>query len=105
MIDQTVAAASRHERWLWALVAASLLGDIALTGFGLRRGLIEGNPVVRAAVTHAGIGMLVVLKAGAVGFGLTVRASLSGHERGVVPLGLGLPWVGATLVNATLLVA
>ncbi|SDG26481.1 DUF5658 family protein [Halorientalis regularis] len=104
-IDRAVLTASRHEGWLWTLVAVSLLADIALTQFGLQQGLTEGNPVARAAIAAAGIGMLGALKVGAVSVGLTLWLALSGHERAVVPLGLCLPWVGATLINATLLLA
>jgi hypothetical protein len=103
-IERTMSLASRHERWLWALVAVSLLGDVALTDLGLQRGLTEGNPVVRAAVADAGIGMLGALKVGVVGLGLAVWLGMADRERAAVPLGLAVPWLGATLVNATLLV-
>ena len=103
LINRTVTVASRHERWLWVLVTLSLLGDIALTELGLQQGLTEGNPVVRAAVADAGIGMLGVLKVAAVGVGLTAWVAMSDRGRAVVPLGLALPWLGATAINATLL--
>jgi predicted anti-sigma-YlaC factor YlaD len=102
-VERIVLAASRRERWLWALVAVSLLADVALTRLGLMQGLTEGNPVVRAAIADAGIGMLGALKIGAVSLGLTAWLAMPDHERAVVPLGLALPWLGATLVNATLL--
>ncbi|WP_336000784.1 DUF5658 family protein [Halorientalis halophila] len=101
--ERTLAVAGRHEHWLWALVACSLLADVGLTNYGLRQGLTEGNPVVRAAVADAGIGSLGLLKAGAVALGLSLWLRLPRRERAVVPLGLCLPWVGAALVNASLL--
>ncbi|SEN47323.1 hypothetical protein SAMN05216388_1003199 [Halorientalis persicus] len=102
-VERIVLAASRRERWLWALVAVTLLADIVLTHRGLVRGLTEGNPVVRAAVADAGIGMLGALKVGAVSLGLTAWRAMPDRERAVVPLGLALPWLGASVVNATLL--
>ena len=102
-IERTLVAAGRRERWLWALVACSLLADVLLTHHGLRQGLTEGNPLVRSLVAEAGIGTLGVLKGGVVALGLTVRSTLPARERAVVPIALCLPWLGATLVNAALL--
>lgn len=102
-VERIVLAASRQEQWLWALVAVTLLGDIVLTRQGLTQGLTEGNPVVRTAIADGGIGMLGALKGVAVGLGLTTWLAMPEHERVVVPLGLALPWLGATLVNAALL--
>lgn len=102
-VERVVLAASRRERWLWALVVVTLLADIALTRQGLMQGLTEGNPIARTAIANGGIGMLGALKVGAVSLGLTTWLAMSSHERAVVPLGLALPWLGATLVNATLL--
>jgi hypothetical protein len=101
--ERALAVAGRHERWLWALVALSLLADVALTGYGLSQGLTEGNPVVRAAVADGGIGSLGLMKVAALGLGLSLWVRMSARERAVVPLGLCLPWAGAALVNASLL--
>lgn len=102
-IERAVSAASRHEPVLWTLVAVSLVGDVLLTHHGLQSGLTEGNPLVRNAVADAGIGMLGALKVGAVSLGLTAWLAMSGRERAVVPLGLALPWLAATVLNTALL--
>lgn len=103
--ERVVAAIRRNERSLWALALLLLALDVALTLYGLERGLTEGNPVARAAMDAVGPALAMVLMktfslvvAGACAFALPRR------YRGIVPLGLSLPWGVAVLINATLIV-
>lgn len=96
--------AAPSQRTLWALVACALVADVVLTQYGLATGATEANPVVRQAVAAGGPGMLWVLKAGAVAVGVAAWRRLAHPERGIVPLGLALPWAGAAVVNLAVLV-
>jgi len=91
------------ERLLWGVVVATMLADIYLTQLGLQHGLREGNPVVRGLIETAGIAALAALKLGVVGLGGAVRALVPDRHAIAVPAGLALPWLGAVLVNGTLL--
>ncbi|MFB6166107.1 MAG: DUF5658 family protein [Haloarculaceae archaeon] len=97
------AAARRHERLLWAIALATLLADVALTAYGLRVGLTEGNPIVRVALLHSGFAAMAGLKLLSLAVGLAAWALLPRRHRAVVPLGLALPWGGAVVSNAALL--
>lgn len=95
----------RHQLSLWLFVGLALVADVALTRYGLARGVPEGNPVVRTALTHGGMVMLWVLKVGAVAVGASVWRRMADPHRTVVPLGLALPWIGASLLNVATLTA
>ncbi|MDS0221427.1 DUF5658 family protein [Haloarcula sp. S1AR25-5A] len=93
------------ERELWLVVVATLVVDVWLTHVGLQHGLHEGNPVMRAAIETFGIAVLALTKVGVLGLAGLIRRALSAQRGVVVPLGLALPWVGAVLINAALLVS
>jgi len=93
------------ERELWLVVVATLVVDVWLTHIGLQHGLHEGNPVMRAAIETFGIAVLALTKVAVLGLAGLTRRALSEQRGVVVPLGLALPWVGAVLINATLLVS
>ncbi len=91
------------ERELWLLAVVGLFGDLALTVYGLERGLTEANPVARAALAAHGYAALAVMKAGALSVGVAGWLLLPRSHRAVVPLALAAPWTLAVLVNAVTL--
>jgi hypothetical protein len=93
------------ERELWLVVVATLVVDVWLTHVGLQHGLHEGNPVMRAAIETFGIAVLALTKVGVLALAGLTRQALSQQRGVVVPLGLALPWAGAVLINAALLVS
>jgi hypothetical protein len=93
------------ERELWLVVVATLVVDVWLTHIGLQHGLHEGNPVMRAAIETFGIAALGLTKVGVLGLAGLTRRLLSDQRGVVVPLGLALPWSGAVVINATLLLS
>jgi hypothetical protein len=95
----------RRELALWLFAVGALLGDLLSTQYGLANGLTEGNPVVRGALERGGMLSHGLLKAGILSAGLGVWAVLPERQRRAVPLGLGLPWCCAAVLNATMLVA
>ncbi|MFB6074165.1 MAG: DUF5658 family protein [Haloarculaceae archaeon] len=86
------------EGLLWLVVLASLTADVYLTYRGLRTGLVEGNPAMRAAFEVAGFAALGLVKVLIVGTAGLYRAWRPRHGVAVA-LGLALPWAGAVLVN------
>lgn len=95
-----------HETELWALAVATLVGDLALTTYGLQQGLSEANPVASAAAADHGVVGLAALKGFALAVGLGGWLVLPERAQAVVPLALSLPWTLAVVVNlATLAVA
>ena len=91
------------ERELWLVVVVTLLADVWLTHVGLQQGLHERNPAVRLLVETSGIAAVLGLKLLVLGVAGLVRELVPGRQAPVVPLGLSLPWGGAALVNAALL--
>ena len=92
------------ERYLWWLVLLSLTLDIALTYHGVNRGLTEANPIVRLAMERVGtVVALLSLKGFAVVVGCVGWSILPRKYRGIVPLGMALPWTIASLLNLSLL--
>ena len=87
------------ERYLWVLVALSLVGDIVTTFVGLHLGLAESNPVARGAIEGYGLAGMLALKGLAIGVGLVCRPMLPEAYRPIVPAGLALPWTIAVGVN------
>ena len=93
------------ERELWLVVVATLVVDVWLTHIGLQHGLHEGNPVMRVAIETFGIAALGLTKVGVLGLAGLTRRQLSDQRGVVVPLGIALPWAGAVVINATLLLS
>jgi hypothetical protein len=97
------ASLSRHEGVLWAVVVASMVADLLLTYHGVENGLRESNPVANAALERFGHAALVALKLFAIGVGLACRPLLPREYVAVVPLGLAIPWVVASLINVVVI--
>lgn len=87
------------ERVLWALVALSLVGDLATTFAGLHVGLTESNPIARGAIDGHGVAGMLGLKAGALAVALVGRSLLPDEYGPIVPAGLAVPWLAAVAVN------
>jgi hypothetical protein len=90
--------ASTAELLLWAAVLAALVADVYSTYWGLKLGLAEWNPVMRWAVEALGFPSLAASKVIVVGLGGAVR-SAEVVWAPAVPLGIGLPWTVAALLN------
>lgn len=103
-VDTGWAALARNERTLWAAALIAGLSDVLLTYYGLENGLIERNPIGRAAILRAGYEGMVVVKALAVGVGLAWLPVLPDRYTVVVPLCLALPWAIAATINGALIV-
>lgn len=103
LLDDARVRLAGVERELWMLALLGLVGDLALTVYGLERGLTEANPVARAALAAHGYPALAAMKAGAVAVGVGGWLVLPRRHRAVVPLALALPWTLAVLVNAVTL--
>lgn len=90
----------RHEWVLWGLVLLGLVGDVALTYYGITSGIPEGNPIVAASIEQFGnLGGILVTKAVAMGVALAAWAYLSERYRAVVPVALAPPWLLAAAIN------
>jgi hypothetical protein len=94
---------ARHERSLWAVVVLSALADVLLTYYGLQIGLTEANPIARGAIEGYGYWTMLALKGGALSVGVACWAALPDRFSPVIPLGLAIPWVVASLINLTLI--
>jgi len=92
----------RVERALWALVAVGLVGDLVTTYYGLQVGLVESNPVARAAIERFGFAAMGGLKLFAVGVGVGCRRLLPDSHGALVPAGLAVPWLAAAAINLSL---
>jgi hypothetical protein len=91
----------RRERALWLLVVLSLVADVVLTHHGLAGGATELNPVASALMETIGaLPAMTVLKLGALLVGVVAWTIMPTRHRGLVPLGLAVPWTLASLVNA-----
>lgn len=87
---------------LWLVVLSTLTLDIVLTYLGLQSGLTEGNPVMGYAFEHVGFAVLGLVKV--VVLGTAGLAREYAPEYGpVIPLGLAVPWLFASVVNYALL--
>lgn len=100
LLDDARETLAGVERELWMLALLGLVGDLALTVYGLERGLAEANPFARAAVHAHGYGALAALKAGALALGVGGWLLLPRRHRAVVPLALAAPWTLAVVANA-----
>jgi hypothetical protein len=103
LLDRARERLAGVERELWLLALLALVGDLALTVYGLERGLAEANPVARVALAAHGYAALVAMKAGALSVGVGGWLLLPRRHRSVVPLALAMPWTLAVLVNAATL--
>jgi len=90
---------------LWALLFVMMVLDVILTIYGLQLGLVEGNPIARAAIDRFGAFGLVSLKGLSIAIAIVGWARVERRFRGLVPLGISLVWGFAVAVNALLIVA
>jgi len=91
----------RRERALWLLVVLSLVADVVLTHYGLAGGATELNPVAGALMATIGtLPAMTALKGAALLVGVVAWTVIPTRHRGLVPLGLAVPWTIASLVNA-----
>jgi len=86
---------------LWLIALPTLTIDVFLTYRGLRMGLTEGNPVMRATSDTMGFAALGLLKAPILGSAGSHR-ELRPEYGAVIPAGLAIPWFVAITVNASL---
>jgi len=99
-LDAIATRTTARASWLWAVAAASLAADGVLTAYGLRLGLHEANPVAADLVASVGVvAALALLKGGAVGIAVVAWIVMPTDYRGLVPAGLALPWVVASVLN------
>ena len=102
LLERLVRVADEFEELLWLFVLVVLTADIILTYQGLRHGLTEANPIMHHAFEGVGFAMLGLTKAVVLGFAGVARELLP--ERGpVIPVGLGIPWFAAVVVNVVML--
>lgn len=95
-----VARLADYETHLWGVVLATCLADVVLTAYGLRLGLMEGNPLAATLVGRLGaLPALALLKTGAVGVAVTGWAAVPDDYRALIPAGIALPWVVASAAN------
>ncbi len=102
-VEGYYAVLARHERGLWVLVLLAALADVLLTYHGLQIGLTEANPVARGAIEGYGYWTMLALKGGALAVGVACWVALPDRFSPVIPLGLAIPWVVASLINLTLI--
>jgi hypothetical protein len=77
------------------------VADVVLTHHGLAGGATELNPVASALMETIGaLPAMTVLKLGALLVGVVAWTIMPTRHRGLVPLGLAVPWTLASLVNA-----
>ena len=105
IIDDALRRATTRERELWFVVLFALTADVVLTYYGLQQGLTELNPLARTAIESIGAWTMVPLKAAAVGVGLACRPLLPDEYTGLIPVGLAVPWLVASGINATFIFA
>lgn len=101
----TAVSPGRLERALWLAVAVALVADVATTYYGLERGLVEGNPVARAALGSLGYAGLGLLKLLALGVAAGCRTALPCRYGAVVPGALAGTWGLAAGANLLLLLS
>jgi len=94
---------SSLELRLWHLAVLALVADAALTIYGVGIGHVEGNPVMRLAMSSMGFAGVVALKSGALAVAVTCRAFLPRGYGPVVPATVAVPWLAAALGNVFVL--
>jgi hypothetical protein len=99
-LDAIATRTTANASWLWVVAVASLAADGVLTAYGLRIGLTEVNPVAADLVASVGVlAALVLLKGGALTVAVAGWFVMPDDYRGLVPAGLALPWVIASVLN------
>jgi hypothetical protein len=99
-LDAVATRTTAYASWLWVVAVASLVADGVLTVYGLRLGLTEVNPVAADLVASVGVlGALALLKGGALTVAVGGWTVMPDDYRGLVPAGLALPWVAASVLN------
>lgn len=99
-LDAVATRTTTHAPLLWAVAVASLVADGVLTAYGIRLGLTEFNPVAADLMAHVGaLPALALLKGGALTTAVAGWVVMPENYRGLVPAGLALPWVVASLLN------
>ncbi|ELZ05784.1 hypothetical protein [Natrialba aegyptia] len=93
------------DRAFWFLVTLTVVGDLATTAVGLQLGLVESNPVGRAAIEGYGLVGILTLKAFAIGVGLACRPLCPRSYQFIVPACLALPWSIAVVLNSWLILS
>jgi hypothetical protein len=105
-VDQRILSASQSLRGygpaLWWLVILTMLGDIALTFYGLSLNLVETNPLAAYVITEYGLAGMFGLKSVALLVAVSGWAILPAVYARFVPLFVALPWAFACLVNGAL---
>jgi hypothetical protein len=92
------------DAWLWGVVVVALVLDVVLTYYGLGLGLQEGNPIARSFFSMLGvIEAMLLLKGSVMAMALVAWIALPRQYRAVVPIGVALPWLVASAINATLI--
>jgi hypothetical protein len=98
--SRLAALTTAHAAWLWTAVVVGLVLDAALTVYGIRLGLTESNPVAADLIARVGVvPALALLKGAALAVAVGGWFLLPEPYRGLVPAGLAIPWVGASVVN------
>lgn len=87
---------------LWLIVLATLTLDLILTYMGLTAGLMEGNPIMGYAFEHVGFAVLGLVKVLVLGTAGLAREYAPQYGP-VIPLGLAIPWLFASVVNYALI--
>lgn len=90
------------ELHLWLIVLATLTLDVILTYMGLVAGFAEGNPVMGFAFEEVGFAVLGLVKVLVLGTAGLAREYAPQYGP-VIPLGLTIPWLLASVVNYLLL--
>jgi len=101
-LQRRYAELARVELELWLLVLATLTLDVVLTYIGLRSGLMEGNPIMGYAFEHVGFAVLGLVKVVVLGTAGLAREYAPRYGP-VIPLGLAIPWLFASVVNYVLI--
>jgi len=92
------------DAWLWGVAVVALVLDVVLTYYGLSLGLKEGNPIARSFFSMLGVlEAMVLLKGTVMAMALVAWVALPRQYRIVVPIGVALPWLVASAINATLI--
>lgn len=101
--QNAIESSERLDIQLWILVLIVMMGDIILTLFGLRFGLIELNPIVIFGLDTFGYAILAFLKVPALIIGFYGWVTLPPTMRRLNLLGLAIPWAMAVCVNSWLI--
>ena len=101
-LERRYAELATVELELWLIVLATLTLDVVLTYIGLRSGLMEGNPIMGYAFEHVGFAVLGLVKVLVLGTAGLAREYAPEYGP-VIPLGLAIPWLFASVVNYVLI--